>query len=168
MKSGKNTLKNSSLEVYLEQFKENWFKITPLNFDATKPLKEHELYLSYTISNKSKESVSEAGITAYLAQENDSIALGREDQTEGDITVVRMDLGLISVVDAKPEKYLFLQEGLDECRNRPFNEIVAEEVSKRIITECEKQACKHYSYGKRLDQVWSMTLCRPHQSWCCN
>ena len=58
-----------------------------------------------------------------------------------------------------PEKFVYLRN-LQECRDKPYNEMVLEKVAKNISDTCPKPCRSRHNHGKRLNKLLD------HLSYC--
>ena len=140
---------NSLLVDFEQLYGMNIFKITPLN--VSPPLTNILDYnLSYIFENSTilEKKIKEVGI--YLSTENNSIAATGQFR-DGVTEELHFKIGLaVHINEISPEK-IVLDPALQDCRPKPYIEMLFDKISKEIMT-CAKP-CQPFSYGKHLNKV---------------
>ena len=149
IQSGQYPVDDSPLRVRFESlYGLNVFKISPVNYMPGTPL---DYALTFTFEEKDV-----TGATIALAPENNSVTgsllIDNYKRYDGKYQVYEGKVGSTTIITYSPEKEKFM-EGLNVCRNTPFNELFFRQVSKDI-ERCEKPCTsKNQGFGQSLDKI---------------
>ena len=125
----------------------NAFTISPLNF--SNEMTNQFYYLTYHFINvELKKLVTRVGIN--LVTQNNSFHVSGTFR-DGDDTELTSKLGDLMILFFSPTKYIY-DSDLEECRTRPYNELVLTKVFNDINFTCAKPCQKNY--GKVSKQIF--------------
>ena len=97
---------------------------------------------AYIFSNKTNGTV--AGFKLSLTTKNNSDCGYGWSPYDGDVDRVFAKPGELKKVILAPNKHVFIPNGAT-CREKPYNDIIVENIYKRMMIECTK-TCKPCSY----------------------
>ena len=143
-----DNLIDSVLMVHVEQTLSDGFvflKITPQNVS-------HPMFPGYELTYNFASSTTKTNtkVVFSLRPENNTVRVNNRKNMDGDEDNISLKIGKMVSYKVKVEKYLFIPSR-DPCRDKPYNELILNEVSKRI-NNC-KNPCATESFGAKLNGI---------------
>ena len=128
------------------------FKISP---DGIPTKNQRSIVLKCSFENTSGYEGINFKIGMVLTSENNTYCNNGFDYLDGEASRQFVKVGETNFITITPEKFVYHQE-IEKCRDRPFNQLLAERMSRHIFTNCT-YPCKsegwYCKFGIPLDNL---------------
>ena len=177
MENGQYSVEGSALKVEFESVYEYFGRcvmtVSPLNFKLGMTM-AYALTLTFDDSIVQKFNITGAALS--LTSENNSVSTslildGTYGFNDGKIQIYGGKLGYLVVVTIAPQKIISMNGVNGICRNRPFNELFFEEISREVSKECQSPCSSveaKFNFGHKLNKILShLPECKSEEEFAC-
>jgi len=150
---GRNIIhQESNFGIFFEKiYKENGFKLTPIGAPPDFTL-TYALTYQFENTTYGKDALIDVGFS--FTSENNSVAwaIVGENHFDGEGDSYTTGLGQMTILTMVQEKYTYLKE-LEDCREKPFNELLFNEIAGADFSNCSKPCRRNWLYGESLNKI---------------